>query len=84
MIYGSAYEMEIRRNGKWHKINIQLNFNSPAFSLKSKETKELELDWKNEYGKLASGDYRIIKSINIEKEDKKFDTFYVSAEFTIE
>lgn len=63
---------------------MKLNFNLPAFSLKSKETKELELNWENGYGKLASGDYRIIKSIDIEKEDGTFDTFYVSAEFTIE
>ena len=46
--------------------------------------KEIELKWENGYGKLASGDYRIIKSIDIEKEDGTFDTFYVAAEFTIE
>ena len=82
--YGNPYEMEIKKDGKWHKINVELNFTLPTFILKSKDTKELELNWENEYGKLASGDYRIIKSIDIEKEDGTFDTFYVSAEFTIE
>ena len=82
--YGNPYEMEIKKDGEWHKINVELNFTLPAFILKSKETKELELNWENGYGKLASGDYRIIKSIDVEKADGTFDTVYVSAEFTIE
>lgn len=82
--YGNPYEIEIKKDGEWHKINVKLNFNLPAFLLKSKETKELELNWENGYGKLASGDYRIIKSVDVEKADGTFDTFYVSAEFTIE
>ena len=82
--YGNPYEMEIKKDGKWHKINVELNFTLPAYVLKAKETKELELNWENGYGKLASGDYRIIKSIDVEKADGTFDTFYVSAEFTIE
>lgn len=82
--YGNPYEIEIKKDGKWHKINVELNFTLQAFILKSKDAKELELNWENGYGKLASGDYRIIKSIDIEKEDRTFDTFYVSAEFTIE
>lgn len=82
--YGNPYEIEIKNDGAWHKINVELNFTLPAFSLKSKETKEWKLYWKNGYGKLAPGDYRIIKSIDIEKEDGTYETFYVSAEFTIE
>lgn len=82
--YGNPYEIEIKKDGEWHKINVELNFTLPAFILKSKETKEWEFSWENGYGKLASGDYRIIKSIDVEKADGTYDTFYVSAEFTIE
>lgn len=82
--YGNPYEIEIKKDNEWHKINVELNFNLPAYVLKSNESKEWEFSWENGYGKLASGDYRIIKSIDIEKEDGTFDTFYVSAEFTIE
>lgn len=82
--YGNPYEIEIRKDGKWHKINVELNFTLPAFELKSKETKEIELNWEHGYGKLAAGDYRIIKDIDIEKEDGTFEAFYVSVEFTIE
>ncbi len=81
--YGDSYEIEIEKDRKWHKINVELNFNSPAYTLKSKKSEEIELKWENEYGKLAPGNYRILKSVDIKMEDGTFDTFYVSTEFTI-
>ena len=81
--YGNPYEIEIKKNGEWHKINVELNFDMPAFQLLSKESKEIELDWKNEYGKLAKGTYRIIKGIDYEYEEGKYETFNVAIEFTI-
>ena len=43
--YGNPYEIEIKKDGEWHKINVELDFNLPVFVLKSKETKEIELNW---------------------------------------
>lgn len=81
--YGNTYEIEIKKDGEWHKINVKLNFDMPAFPLSSKESKEIELDWENGYGKLAKGTYRIIKGINYEYEEGKYETFNVAIEFTI-
>ena len=81
--YGNPYEIEIKKDGDWHKINVKLDFDMPAFPLSSKESKEIELDWENEYGKLAKGTYRIIKGINYEYEEGKYETFNVAIEFTI-
>ena len=81
--YGNPYEIEIKKDGEWHKINVELNFDMPAFPLSSKESKEIELDWENEYGKLAKGTYRIIKGIDYEYEEGKYETFNVAIEFTI-
>ena len=81
--YGNPYEIEIKKDGEWHKINVELNFDMPAFQLLSKESKEIELDWENEYGKLAKGTYRIIKGIDYEYEEGKYETFNVTIEFTI-
>jgi hypothetical protein len=81
--YGNPYEIEIKQDGSWHKIDIQLYFNSPAYGLKSNESKEIKINWGNDYGKLSAGEYRIIKSIDVEKEDGTFENFYVSVEFTI-
>ena len=81
--YGNPYEIEIKKDGEWHKINVELNFDMPAFPLSSKESKEIELDWENGYGKLAKGTYRIIKRIGYEYEEGKYETFNVAIEFTI-
>ena len=81
--YGSPYEIEIKKNGEWYKINAKLNFTLPLFILESKEKNEFKRDFEEGYGKLPSGTYRVIKKIDKEKEDGLFDSFYVSTEFTI-
>ena len=81
--YGSPYEIEIKKNDEWHKINAELNFTLQLFILESKEKNEFELNFEDGYGKLPSGTYRVIKKIDKEKEDGVFDSFYVSTEFTI-
>ena len=55
----------------------------PAFQLLSKESKEIELDWENGYGKLTEWTYRIIKEIDYEYEKEKYETFNVAVEFNI-
>lgn len=82
--YGNPYEIEVKKNNEWHKINVELDFTLPAFILLSKETKEIEIDWKYGYGKLAKGTYRIIKGIDYEYEDGKYKTFNVAVEFNID
>ena len=81
--YGSQYEIEIKKDGEWHKINAELYFNLLLFQLSAKESKEIELDWENGYGKLAKGTYRIIKEIDYEYEKEKYETFNVAVEFNI-
>ena len=51
--YGTPYEIEVKKDGEWHKINAELYFNMPVFQLSAKESKEIELDWENGYGKLT-------------------------------
>lgn len=82
--YGNPYEMEMKLNGEWHKINVVLNFTLPAFTLESGETKEIKIGWKNGYGKLAKGIYRIIKDVDYAKEEGDYEKIYVAAEFTID
>ena len=81
--YGNTYEIEIKKDGEWHKINVELNFDMPAFPLSSKESKEIELNWENGYGKLAKGTYRIIKDIDYKYEEGKYKSFNIAVEFTI-
>ena len=81
--YGNPYEIEIKKDGEWHKINDELYFNLLLFQLSAKESKEIELDWENGYGKLAKGTYRIIKEIDYEYKEEKYETYNVAVEFTI-
>ena len=77
--YDEVYEIEIKQNNEWHKINVILNFNEPLWSLESNASEELEFLWENSYGKLAKGEYRIIKEVYFENEYEQ--KFYISAEF---
>ena len=81
--YGTPYEIEIKKDGEWHKINVELYFDMPAFQLSAKESNEIELDWENGYGKLEKGTYRIIKEIDYEYEEGNYKSFNIAVEFTI-
>ena len=81
--YGNTYEIEIKKDGEWHKINVELNFTMPAFQLSARENNEIEINWENGYGKLAKGTYRIIKGIDYEYEEGKYKSFNIAVEFTI-
>ena len=50
-------------------------------NLKPGESKNLEFNWTDSYGKLAKGEYRIIKSFTVQSDIP--ERFYVAAEFTI-
>jgi hypothetical protein len=82
--YGEPYEIEVKKNNEWYKIDAELNFIMPAYGLAVREAREIELDWQYSYGSLSNGEYRIIKGIDVLKENGKYETFYVAAEFTID
>ena len=79
--YDEYYKMEIKKDKKWHKINVELCFTDPLWKVKENSKEEFELNWEYGYGKLASGDYRIIKEVYFEGEEE--NAFNISAEFTI-
>lgn len=81
--YGNSYEIEIKHNKKWYKLDGEMYFTLPLFFLEPNKTVELEVNWEYGYKKFKKGAYRIIKEIKIEKENNTFDSFYVAAEFTI-
>ena len=79
--YDEYYKMEIKKDKKWHKINVELCFTDPLWEVKENSKEEFELNWEHGYGKLASGDYRIIKEVYFEGEEE--NAFNISAEFRI-
>ena len=83
IIYDDTYEREIKKDGSWYKIDVELLFNEPIWNLDSGASKELEFNWEKSYGDLDIGTYRIIKAISLEKTDDVYEEFYVGFEFTI-
>ena len=81
--YGTSYGIEIKKDGEWHKINVELTSTVPAFQLSARENKEIEINWENGYGKLEKRTYRIIKGIDYEYEEGKYKSFIIAVEFTI-
>ena len=82
--YGSPYEIEVKKDDVWHKINVELSFILPSYSLTANESVEIELDWEEGYGVLPSGTYRIIKDIDYEQTNGNIQIFTIASEFTIE
>ena len=83
-VYGEPYSIQIKKDGVWHVINVQRIFETPLLHLKNGETKEIELNWKGSYGELENGTYRIIKGIDYEYEENKYESFRVAVEFHID
>lgn len=83
MIYGDSYTIEVKKDGEWQELKTDMQFNDPAYNLKSRKSKEIEINWEYEYGKLDFGKYRLIKKISYEKEKDRYGSFYVNVEFTL-
>ena len=81
--YSNLYELEIKQDGKWHKIDVEVDPNSPSFDLKAGKSAEVSINWKSTYGKLGKGKYRIIKDIDYEYDEDVYGVFNVAVEFEI-
>lgn len=81
--YCGDFEIEKMQNGLWHNIAIMLDFVCNSNNLNVGETKEFNLDWKNTYGKLPKGTYRIIKTIYKDYPNDPMNKFNSAVEFTI-
>ena len=78
-----SYGIEIKKDGEWYRTDVKLFFADVAYDLKAKETIELDTKWEEGYGKLAKGEYRIVKNIMAETSDGTYEQFIVAAEFNI-
>lgn len=79
--YDEVYEIETKVNGEWYKINVDQFFNMPLWGIEQDSKVDIEINWEYSYGKLGSGEYRIVKEVYFEgMSDQKF---YIAAEFSI-
>lgn len=79
--YNDAYTIEIKKDNKWHELNIIIEFTDSTYELEPKDTDEITIDWSESYLTLPKGEYRVIKEVTI---PDTLELFYVDAPFTIE
>lgn len=86
-IYGEFFNLEKKLNGKWYQVPVAISgnygFNSIGYNLPSGETMEFTVDWKWLYGSLDVGEYRIVKDILDFRATGDYDTYYLTAEFSL-
>ena len=73
--YDDSYEIEIKKDVKWYKVNAEIFFNEPLFDVEEGKSKELDLKW-------PRGKYRIVKKVYFENDREQ--EFYISVEFNID
>lgn len=79
--YTNAYEIEAKRDNKWYKLGVIVEFVEEIYEVDAKSTDQIIVDWENTYLKLPKGEYRLVKEISI---PATLELFYVAGEFTIE
>lgn len=74
--YGDGFVIEYKKGNTWYQMKQSYKFNTIAiaYSILPNEEKELVINWKDIYGTLSNGTYRIIKN---------FNNKYVAAYFTL-
>lgn len=87
-IYGNAFRIDKKENGKWISLKTldgkewtEVNWNLPAYYVDEHDRLEMDIGWKDLYGALPNGEYRIVKDTSKQGETKHYD---FSVEFIIE
>ena len=80
--YGEEYRIDKKENGSWQELEVVVDgnyaFTSIGYYVNKNKKLQLDMDWEWLYGSLKDGEYRIVKSVTDNGEEKFF-----SVEFTI-
>jgi hypothetical protein len=84
--YGESYTVQRKTDNGWiDVVPVMENygFNDIGYMLPAMGSKEIIIDWEWLYGKLPSGDYRMVKEASFVRSPGDYDTFTLYAAFTI-
>ncbi|MCK9857469.1 immunoglobulin-like domain-containing protein [Paenibacillus sp. ATY16] len=85
--YGEFFSLEKKIEGRWYHVPVTIDgnyaFNDIGYGFGSSNVSEWTVDWKWLYGKLVTGEYRIVKDILDFRKAGDYDKYYLAAEFTI-
>lgn len=83
---GEWFILEANKNDKWYALPILMSnydFNDIAYPIENDGSRTMDYNWKDLYGTLPSGEYRIIIKINNYRAPGNFTTYYLAVPFTI-
>lgn len=85
--YGQAYLLEMKIENEWYEVPIQTDenyaFEDIGYVLPENGSAELTVDWEWLFEELEPGEYRIVKEVLDVIEPGIYETFPMTAEFTI-
>ena len=86
-IFGEYFHLEKKIEGNWYQVPVALDdnygFGDIGYDLDSSSVKEWTVKWDWLYGRLDSGDYRIVKNILDFRKTGDYEEHYLAAEFTV-
>ena len=81
--FDSFFKIEKKKEESWQEVKTIIanyGFNDMGYKVGENHMLEMSMNWENLYGSLDAGTYRLIKSVSMPEEEKK----YFAVEFTIE
>ncbi len=86
-IYGSAYRIDQKKNGKWVSLKTidgkdwtEIMWTLIGYRVDEHDRLEIKIGWEKMYGPLEDGEYRIVKSTSNQNDSKER---YFSVEFIL-
>lgn len=85
VLFGEDYILEVKDGQKWYSLPVKddIMFNSIGYGLKKGSSFQWSTDYEILYGKLPTGQYRIIKGFRIEQQQGSPREYYICAKFSI-
>lgn len=87
LIYNGSFFLEQKVDGKWYERNDILGgkfgFEDIGYETDPQDSSELVIKWDWLYGKLNSGEYRLIKDVLDFRASGDYDKHYLAVEFEI-
>lgn len=85
VVFGEDYVLEVKDGQKWHSLPVKedIMFNSIGYGIKKGSKFQWSADFGILYGKLAPGQYRIIKGFRIEPQQDVNKEYFIGAEFSL-
>ncbi len=85
VLFGEDYILEVKDGQKWYSLPVKddIMFTSIGYGLKKGSSFQWSTDYEILYGKLSSGQYRIIKGFRNELQKGTPKEYFICAEFSI-